>query len=187
MANLSALLAQRSAALSTGRDGEVRSRRWCVAGGRGVCSRGSKDCLCSGSLLEMSDPSRSAFSQASQGKGCFYSQLGGTQPFHLQGSLKFLRNSWAGAALHWCCHGAQSCLFPEEVARQAAVLCLFGLSLAQIIYIHPALSRNSSPECPREHFPCCVSVTERKNSPKLQVGARGQWETTSGLQNRWSA
>lgn len=62
----------------------------------GFVSRGSKDCLCCGSLLEMSDPSKSAFSQSPQGKGCFCSQLGGTEPFHLQGSFKFLRKSCAG-------------------------------------------------------------------------------------------
>lgn len=85
----------------------VRCRRQRVF----IVPRGSRDCLCSGSLLEMSHPSRSAFSQSPQGKGCFYSQLGGTEPFHLRGSFKFLRKSCTGSlglpsGRHWCCHGA---------------------------------------------------------------------------------
>lgn len=143
----------------------------------GFVPRSSKVCLCSSSLLEMSDLSRSAFSQSPQGKGCFYSQLGGTEPFHLQGSFQFLRKSCAGSlglpsGRHSCCHGAQSCPFPEEVATQAVRLCLFGMSVAQIIYIHPALCRHSYPKHPREHFPFYRSVTERKNSPKWQGRCR---------------
>ena len=168
MANLSALSAQRSAGRERAEAGDGALRE-----AEGVVPRGSEGCLCSASPLEMSDPSRSAFSQSPQGKGCFCSQLGGTEPFYLQGFFKFLRKSCAGSlglpsCRHWCRHGAHPCWFPEEVARQAAVLCLFGMSLAQIIYIYPALSRHSSPACPREHLPFYRSVTERNNLPKCR-------------------
>ncbi|KGL99086.1 G-protein-signaling modulator 1, partial [Charadrius vociferus] len=68
----------------------------------GFVPAGSKDCLCSGSLLEMSDPSRSAFSQSPQGKDCFCSQLGGTKPFHLQGSFTSVRKSCVGSLDEEC-------------------------------------------------------------------------------------
>ena len=140
----------------------------------------------------MSDPSRSAFSQSPQGKGCFYSELGGTEPFHLQGAFKFLRKSCAESlglpsSRHWCCPGAQSCPIPRGGGQAGSRALPFGMCLAQIIYIHPALCRHSSPEHPREHFRFYRSVTERKNSPKLQVGTDGQRETTSGLQNHLGA
>lgn len=72
----------------------------------------------------------------------------------------------------WCSHGAQSCPFLAKVAMQAAGLCLFGMSLAQIIYVRPALSRHSYPEHPRGRFPFYRSVTERKHSSKVQGRCR---------------
>lgn len=99
--------------------------------------------------LGMSDPSRSAFPPCPQGCSC--SSWEELSPSSHRDHFSLSENP-AGAA-------QGSALQP---------LCLFGMFLAQIIHIHPVLSRHSSAECPREHFPFTELSQREKAHPSCR-------------------
>lgn len=136
--------------------------------------RGSEDCLCSGSLLETSDPSRSVFSLPPQGKGCFYSQLGGTEPFHLHGSFKFLRKSYTGSLGlprgRWrCCRVVQPCPIPG--AGSPALL--FGKGVGRSHFYSCGAFQAQLSGVPRGAFPLLQKCHTKKKIPQVMGRCRG--------------
>lgn len=92
---------------------------------------------------------------------------------HLSSSENPAQDRWVcPAAGTGAAHRAQSCLFPEDMAEGRQPCSAF-LEKAQIIYTHPALSRHSSPECPRKHFSFLQKC--HRETKLAQVAGRCRW------------
>lgn len=120
-----------------------------------VCSRGSKDCFAAGSVRS------EQISVSSVSPGLFLQQLGGTEPFQLQGSFQSLRKSC------WCCRGLSRACSQRRWPGPAAILPFWNVFGTNHSHAPSAFQAQLS-RVSQGAIPLYRTVTERKSSPKLQ-------------------